>query len=119
LAEQRFAENRLSQPAGDNAIDYFRQVQALAKDNPPAKQGLQRIAAVSLALARDAVERRDVAEARRQIATGLLAVPDHAGLQALQDQLREPAKPKADDAPRKTAPKKSSPIRRFFKKLWG
>jgi hypothetical protein len=119
LAEQRFAENRLAQPANDNAIHYFGQVLTLAKDHPPAKQGLQRIAAASLGLAKDALERRDVAEARRQIATGLLAAPDHAGLKALQDQLREPAKPKADAAaPRKAAPK-SSPIKRFFKKLWG
>ncbi|WP_044871516.1 serine/threonine-protein kinase [Pseudomonas sp. LFM046] len=49
LGEQRLAEGKLMEPAGDNADFYFHEVLRLDKDNDKAGDGLQRLLAARIA----------------------------------------------------------------------
>lgn len=120
LAEQRLAEQKLSEPAKDNAIAYFRQAAALAPGDVRPAQGLLRVASVYAGLAKDAADQGNTDRALTLVKAGLDARPDHPELLALRDKLSTPPAG-ADKTPARSKPssRNNNPVRRFFKKLWG
>ena len=122
LAEQRFAENRLSQPAKDSAVHYFRQVLAQSPKQPQAVTGLHRIAEVYRGLAQQALDRQDRSEARSLLRTGLDAEPGNPALQALGKMLESrPESGSVNPAPtrKKAASRPSNPLKGLLHKLFG
>jgi len=86
-ADRALAERRLSRPAGDNALFYYRAVLAVDPDNWRARRGVGRVAGGHARRAERAMEAGRHEEARRQLELGLQAVPDAPELRELQEEL--------------------------------
>ena len=87
LGEQRFAADNLTTPTGDSAVDYFRRALALDYGNEQAGAGLARVAERYALLVRDAVERGDVAQARRLFSRLTEVAPQHPEVGPLQGRI--------------------------------
>ena len=87
LGEQRFAADNLTTPTGDSAVDYFRRALALDSGNEQAGAGLARVAERYALLVRDAVERSDVAQARRLLSRLTEVAPQHPEVGPLQGRI--------------------------------
>jgi tetratricopeptide (TPR) repeat protein len=120
LAERRFAENRLFQPANDNAVHYYRQALTLAPQQPLARAGLHRVAEACRGLAEAAIARRDTGQARELVRQGLDAEPGNASLQALAKSLADtPRSDRNARSGKKSATRPASPLKKFLHKLFG
>jgi hypothetical protein len=87
LAEERLGQNKLSAPAGDSAVFYYRQVLEADSDNAPAKQGLATVLRLHADLAQNAYKRGDLAAAQEQVRYGLAVQPDDPALSVLRDAI--------------------------------
>ena len=85
--EMAIATDRLTEPRGNNAVEYFRSVLALQPDDAGARAGLERVAAKLDARVVEALQARDPARGAAALATLQRAVPDYARLDALRTEL--------------------------------
>ncbi|MGQ7960486.1 protein kinase domain-containing protein [Pseudomonas sp. SP16.1] len=131
LAEQRFARERLLEPADDSAVFFYRRMLELDPGNPRALDGLNRVALFYAKLSQEAAARRDHDLARAYIKHGLEARPDSPELLALrQAQGRRTARatpaPIAPEPPATVepaaeppeAPQQTSALRRLWRSLF-
>ena len=81
------ATDRLTDPRGNNAVEYFRAVLALQPDNADARAGLERVGAQLEARVVEALQARDPARGATALATLQRAVPDYPRLDALRAEL--------------------------------
>ncbi|WLQ16298.1 protein kinase [Hahella aquimaris] len=98
LAAERFEQRRLTIPAGDNAVFYYRKVLGMDSDNQLAQDGLKRVVSEYIAMANDAFNRKEYGKGLRYVDSGLNVEPDNQELQSLKSQYE----------------KLSNPIKRFF-----
>ena len=83
LAADRLAQDRLGQPAGDNAVEYYRRVLTLSPGNAAAEDGLARAGARYAVLTRAALAEGALDRARRLRGSFERAIPGHPELAAL------------------------------------
>jgi hypothetical protein len=87
LAEERLGQNRLSVPAGDSAVFYYRQVLGADGENAAAQQGLATVLRLHAELAQTAYKRGDLSAAQEQVRYGLAVQPDDPALTVLRDAI--------------------------------
>src|SRR5690606_25313151 len=87
-AEQALAQGRYIDPAERSALHYYSTVLALMPDHPAALAGLDTIAQRFITDARALLADRRIAEAGVAMEKARRVRPDHAGLAALDEQLR-------------------------------
>jgi DNA-binding NarL/FixJ family response regulator len=85
--EMALATDRLLDPRGNNAVEYFRAVLALQPDNVGAHTGLERVGMKLEARVLEALQARDPARGATALATLQHAVPEYARLDALRTEL--------------------------------
>jgi TonB family protein len=85
--EMAFATDRLLNPRGNNAVEYFRAVLALQPDNVGAQTGLERVGMKLEARVMEALQARDPARGATALATLQHAVPEYPRLDALRAEL--------------------------------
>ncbi len=83
-AESQMAQGRVDDPAGDNAVETYRQVLSVAADHPQALTGLDDIARYFLDKSRESAEAKRYQDAQDMIERGLRAVPQHTALMTFQ-----------------------------------
>ncbi len=86
-AQMALATGRLSDPQGDNALGYFRDVLALQPHQPDALAGIERVVAVMEVRLVEAIRARDAPRAAAAFMALQRAQPRHPNLDALQAQL--------------------------------
>jgi len=86
-AEQQLAALRLTTPAGDNAYETYQEILKRVPEHPAAKAGLIKIADQYEQLAQ--IDRANLAKSLALINKGLQVFPNHAGLLALNQTIRE------------------------------
>jgi TonB family protein len=79
--------DRLVEPRGNNAVEYFRTVLALQPDNADALAGLQRVGAALEVEVVEALKAQNPARGATALATLQKAVPDYPRLDALRAEL--------------------------------
>lgn len=79
-AERSLRADRLTTPAGDNAVEYYRQALVLEADNDRALRGLASVAERYGEMIDKAVEDRSVVSARRYLASLTQLAPEHPRL---------------------------------------
>jgi TonB family protein len=79
--------DRLTDPRGNNAVEYFRAVLALQPDNADAHAGLLRVGAALEARVVQALQARDPAHGATALMTLQRAVPDYPRLGELRSEL--------------------------------
>ncbi len=79
-AETQMAAGRVDEPAGDNALETYRQVLRVTAANPQAMSGLDDIARYFLDKSRESAEAKRYLDAQDMIVRGLRAVPQHSAL---------------------------------------
>jgi hypothetical protein len=89
LAGESLKDYRLTVPADNSALHFYRRVLALDPQNARALQGFTEIATRYSWLAEQAIERSQHAKANRYIELGLSVDPQHSHLLALQEQTGE------------------------------
>ena len=77
LASERLESDQLGQPAGDNAVAYYRRVLALSPGNETAEDGLARVGSRYAVLTRAAIGDDGLDRARRLHSSFGRAVPGH------------------------------------------
>ncbi len=87
LAESRMARGQVDDPAGDNALETYRQILHIAADHPQAVAGLDEIARYFLDKSRESAEAKRFQDAQDMIERGLRAVPKHSALMAFQNRV--------------------------------
>ncbi len=91
-AQDAFTRLRLTTPANDNALDYYRQVIAIEPDHSGARTGIDAIADRYTALAQAAYKDGNTKLAKVYLQRGFEVRPGHAGLRSLrEDMTRRPA----------------------------
>jgi len=85
--EMALATDRLLNPRGNNAVEYFRAVLALQPDNAGAQTGLERVGMKLEARVLEALQARDPARGATALATLQHAVPEYPRLDALRTEL--------------------------------
>ena len=85
--EMALATDRLLDPRGNNAVEYFRAVLALQPDNVGAHTGLERVGMKLEARVLEALQARDPARGATALATLQHAVPEYARLDELRTEL--------------------------------
>jgi formylglycine-generating enzyme required for sulfatase activity len=76
-ADQQFVANRLTLPAGDNALQSYREILAIDPTHPEARAGIEAIRVREVELAESAEARGDLVKALSYYSRALLVVPDH------------------------------------------
>jgi len=99
LARESLREYRLLIPEGNNAYEYFRQVETLDPGNREAASGFHKIVGQYTILAEQAIRRGDDRSASNYIRRGLRVDPYDDDLLALQVAMFEPEAGGADPAP--------------------
>jgi TonB family protein len=79
--------DRLIEPRGNNAVEYFRSVLALQPDNADALAGLQRVGAALEVDVVEALQAQNPARGATALATLQRAVPEYSRLDALRAEL--------------------------------
>lgn len=100
LGAERLARDRLGQPAGDNAVEYFRRALALAPGNAAAEEGLARAGSRYAALTRSAVAEGDLDRARWLRGSFGRTLPEHPDLFAVSVEIEKAESAAADAAER-------------------
>ena len=107
--------DRLVQPRGNNAVEYFRSVLALQPDNADALAGLQRVGAALEVDVVEALQAQNPARGATALATLQKAVPEYSRLDALRAELvalSRSSRPPISAAPPPTpVPVKQQPAR--------
>ena len=85
--EMALATDRLVDPRGYNAVEYYRSVLALQPDNPGAHTGLERVGMKMEARVLEALQERDAARGATALATLQHAVPEYPRLDQLRAEL--------------------------------
>lgn len=85
--EMALATDRLTDPRGNNAVEYFRGVLALQPDNVGAHTGLERVGMKLEARVLEALQARDPARGATALATLQNAVPEYPRLDELRTEL--------------------------------
>jgi TonB family protein len=85
--QMAIATDRLIDPRGNNAVEYFRAVLALQPDNPGARAGLLSVGERLEARVVQALQARDPARGATALATLQRAAPDYPRLDALRSEL--------------------------------
>jgi len=85
--EMALATDRLVDPRGNNAVEYYRSVLALQPDNPGAHTGLERVGMKMEARVLEALQERDAARGATALATLQHAVPEYPRLDQLRAEL--------------------------------
>jgi len=85
--EMALATDRLVDPRGNNAVEYYRSVLALQPDNPGAHTGLERVGMKMEARVLEALQERDAARGATALATLQHAVPEYPRLDELRAEL--------------------------------
>ncbi len=98
--------DRLTDPRGNNAVEYFRAVLALQPDNADAHAGLLRVGAALDTRVVEALQARNPAQGATALATLQRAVPDYPRLDALRTELL--ALSRSSRAPLSVAPPPAS-----------
>ena len=80
IADVHLAASRLTTPAGNNALERYREVLALEADNSAALRGMDNIVARYVQLARQSVAKGRFDSARAFVARGQAVLPDSVGL---------------------------------------
>ncbi|NIR30102.1 MAG: protein kinase [Gammaproteobacteria bacterium] len=88
LASRALDEYRLTTPADDNALRYYRQVLAIEPKNRKASHGLNEITKRYAWLAQRELSESDYVEARRFVRRGLRVQPDDPALLALRKEIQ-------------------------------
>ena len=99
LARESLREYRLLIPEGNNAYEYFRQVETLDPGNREAASGFQKIVGQYATLAEQAIRRGDDRSASNYIRRGLRVDPYDDDLLAIQVAMFQPEAGEADPAP--------------------
>jgi hypothetical protein len=87
LGEVAIREDRLLIPEGRSAYHYYQRVLSLEPGNAHARGGLERIVDRYIALATDAIQRKQQVQAKRYIARGLRVQAGEERLLALKDSM--------------------------------
>jgi len=113
--EMALATDRLIDPRGNNAVEYFRGVLALQPDNVGAHTGLERVGMKLEARVLEALQARDPARGATALATLQNAIPEYPRLDELRTELvtlsrssRTPISVAPPPPPPKQAPARSS-----------
>ena len=116
--EMALATDRLVDPRGNNAVEYFRAVLSLQPDNAGAHTGIERVGMKLEARVLEALQARDPARGATALAMLQHAVPEYPRLDALRTELvtlsrssRSPvsiAPPPAAPVPTKRPPPRAS-----------
>lgn len=86
-AEMAIATDRLTEPRGNNAVEYFRSVLALQPDDAGAHAGLERVGVKLAARVVEALQARDPARGAAALANLQRAIPEYPRLDALRAEL--------------------------------
>jgi TonB family protein len=86
-AEMAIATDRLTEPRGSNAVEYFRSVLAVQPDDPGARAGLERVGAKLEARVIEALQARDPARGAAALANLQRALPEYPRLDVLSAEL--------------------------------
>jgi len=116
LAQARSAmeDYRLTTPQDNNAYHYHRQVLEHEPDNAEALKGQRDIANIYATLAHKQMAAADLATASLYVTRGLMVVPGHLDLLALQERLDQKARVKADSGSKDSGSGFFTNIRNFF-----
>ncbi len=109
--------DRLADPRGNNAVEYFRSVLALQPDNADALAGLQRVGAALEVDVVEALQAQNPARGATALATLQRAAPDHPRIDELRAELlalsRSSRSPISEAPPPTPAPlRQEQPARR-------
>jgi hypothetical protein len=88
LAQRQFDAAQVTDPPGDNAVETYRHVLRRQADQARAVNALRQIADGFEALARSRQARGEWQKMAAAVERGLLVLPEHPGLLALQSQVR-------------------------------
>ena len=91
LAEVSRRDYRLTTPANDSAIYYYRRVLQLDPKNPDARRGFSKVVNAYRNLAQENVRRNQFGRARIFIERGLALAPNNPRLLALLKQVKREA----------------------------
>ncbi len=86
-AEQAIEDDRLTVPAENNALHYYRQVLDRVPDHPGARAGTRRIAERYINLAQRTLDADRIDKARTYAARGLMVAPGNAELLSLKKRV--------------------------------
>jgi TonB family protein len=107
--------DRLIEPRGNNAVEYFRSVLALQPDNADAIAGLQRVGAGLEVEVVEALQAQNPARGATALATLQRAVPDYPRLDALRAELlalsRSSRMPISEAPPTQAPTSTSTPVK--------
>lgn len=87
-AEAALRQDQLSTPVGTSALDFFRQVLSLAPENDAAREGMRRIAARYLDLAREVLARDRLDDAEQLLNSAAAVRPDDPTLVMVRAQIQ-------------------------------
>ncbi|MFQ5754727.1 MAG: protein kinase [Acidiferrobacterales bacterium] len=88
-SDEDIKASRLSSPEGDNALERLRQVQALDRGNPAAREGLRRIVIRYLELAKAAASRGQFETAQRYLGEAAAIAPRSPKIRLARSRLAE------------------------------
>ena len=86
-AQMAYAADRLSEPRGNNALQYFRAALALDPRSADAHTGIERVLRTLEGRVTDALAARDAKRGAVALTMLQRAAPDHPRLESLQSQL--------------------------------
>jgi TonB family protein len=108
--EMALATNRLVDPRGNNAVEYYRGVLALQPDNAGAHTGLERAGMKLEARVLEALQAKDAARGATALATLQRAVPEYPRLDELRAELLTLSR--SSHSPISVAPPPPEPVKR-------
>lgn len=119
-AEAARVEDKLLTPAGESALDYYRQVLEIDGQNPDAKTGIQALANYYLALAREAQQEKRYQDALIYATRGLSVNPYDVALIDLKGELERNVMEQQRKSTRQitTKPPPPNKTRNFFQRLF-
>jgi len=88
LARAAFDAGRYTEPAGDNALQHYREVLRIDPDNAAAREGVHNVVGHYLQQAQRSLASGQPEAALLSVEQGISAVPDDATLAALRTQIR-------------------------------
>ncbi len=87
-ADAAIADDRLTFPQGDNALDFYHQILAIQPDQEDALRGLEQLVEIYVKMAQEALDYERYATARSMLARAQLIVPGHLSIEPTQAQIR-------------------------------
>jgi hypothetical protein len=87
-ADAAIADDRLTFPQGDNALDFYHQILAIQPDQEDALRGLEQLVEIYIKMAQEALDYERYATARSLLARAKLIVPGHLSIEPTEAQIR-------------------------------